>query len=131
MAAVIKLNPEGKVILRNGKPSCTCCCDFEVLEIGVDLIAGPGDTGYFTIKNNGASEITVTGYTGYGIPGYGEEDFPKVIGAGLSVHFFVFNESGGGEGAFFGQPFTLTDAVCGVSPTYYYPSGYTGYPSWG
>jgi len=133
MAAVIKLDPDGKVILRNGLPSCTCCssgtcCDFEVLEIGVFLVAGLGTTGYFTVKNNCASEITVTGYTGFGSA---DSMDLGAVAPGASGNFLIYYEPFGGVGGgFYGQPFTLTTAECGTSPTYYWPSGDTGNPSW-
>jgi hypothetical protein len=120
----IKLTAEGKVITKDGKPSCTCCtcCNYEILEIGAFIVAGPGDTGYFTIQNNCTTEINFTSYNGVGSP------YPAIstIPAGESRNYLVF---------FFGaewrnQPFTVTSEECGVSEIFYWPSDYTGDPSW-
>lgn len=65
MAAVIKLNPEGKVILRNGKPSCTCCVTTLYVErtifIHGDYPATVVD--YFTLTGSVNS-----GFTGISVP---------------------------------------------------------------
>lgn len=63
MAAVIKLNPEGKVILRNGKPSCACCGT----TLYVEYVLAPwngGDVSYFTLTGSVSSGFTGTGPSG-------------------------------------------------------------------
>jgi hypothetical protein len=122
----IKLTAAGNVITKGGLPSCTCCacCDYEVLEIGAFIVAGPGDTGYFTIVNNCDTDITVTSYNGVGssnapVP-------PWVIPANTSSNRLIFFLGGAWESS----SFTLTIEGCGVSATYYWPPDYTGSPSW-
>jgi hypothetical protein len=121
----IRLTSTGNVVTKGGLPSCACCvcCDYEVLEIGAFIVAGPGDTGYFTIVNNCSIDITVTSYNGLGSS---LTALPWVIPFYSSVNFYIFLYDSAWEGA----SFTLTIEGCGISIPYYWPSDYTGDPSW-
>lgn len=121
----IRLTSTGNVVTKGGLPSCTCCvcCDYELAEIGAFIVAGPGDTGYFTIVNNCATDITVTSYNGLGSS---NAALPWVVPANSSINRYIFFGSSDWEGA----SFTLTIDDCGVSATYYWPPDYTGDPSW-
>lgn len=120
----IKTTASGLIITKGGFPSCSCCgcCDYEVLEIGVYVLAGPGITGYFTVRNNCGSAITVTAYTGIGST---LSWLPVEIPAGEDYNFLVF-----GSDDTYGSTFTLTIEGCGESDEYTYPSSDTGPPSW-
>lgn len=60
----IKLNAAGKVITKNGKPSCTCCCvcDFTIYaELVYDTVfTGIVNKAKFYIVNNSTCELEVT-----------------------------------------------------------------------